>query len=33
MQEALNKEDLQNLTTQIENQLKLSGIDFIFNHE
>ena len=31
--EALNKEDLQNLTTQIENQLKLSGIDFIFNHE
>ena len=31
--EALNKEDLRNLTSQIENQLKLSGIDFIFNHE
>ena len=31
--EALNKEDLRNLTSQIENQLKLSGIDFKFNHE
>ena len=31
--EALNKEDLLDLTSQIENQLKLSGIDFTFNHE
>jgi len=31
--EALNKENLSNLTGLIENQLKLSGIDFKFNHE
>ena len=31
--EALNKEDLCDLTNLIENQLKLSGVDFTFNHE
>ena len=31
--EALNKEDLYELTDLIENQLKLSGVDFTFNHE
>ena len=30
--EALNKEDLYNLTNLIENQLKLSGVDFTFSH-
>ena len=27
-----NKEDLYNLTNLIENQLKLSGVDFTFSH-
>ena len=31
--EALNKEDLIDLTGLIENQLKLSGVDFKFNLE
>ena len=31
--EALNKKDLYNLINQIENQLKLSGVDFKFNRE
>ena len=31
--EAFNKDELINLTNLIENQLKLSGIDFTFNHE
>ena len=31
--EALNKEDLFALTGLIENQLKLSGVDFKFNLE
>lgn len=31
--EALNKENLSNLTDMIENQLKISGVNFKFNHE